>query len=205
MVINRPSTTINPRSGSGRIIWSKNLDTRRIDAKDADKRLIDAWEKAHGSLCYGTMTMKRTRPPEPAAMLPKGLPWARTPKPKSPKTTPDELLLTLTLKDFKDLAKVQSDSNKDLFIGPTKRPMLKDILKNVAKKHGLPIRDMTLPSRHKRLIEPRRECYYEMRRQTGCSLEKIAVFMKRDHTTICHSIRMHTRKHNLPRLLGGLA
>ena len=204
LVLNRPSTNINPRSGPGRIIWRHGPDETVNAIMDADQRFIDAWEKHHGSLRYGAMAMKQTRPPEPMAMKPKGLPWARTPKPKPkpklpPKITPDEFL-----KSYNALVQAQLTTThiSDWFAASTEPPMLKEILRAVANKHGLLVNVIISESRQKHLIAPRYECFYEMHRLTKASLTQIGRAMNRDQSTVNYGIARHAERNNLPRLDG---
>jgi len=59
----------------------------------------------------------------------------------------------------------------------------------IADKHGYNVEDILGPCRHKHLVIVRRECV-AMLRAKGYSTTEIGRIMKRDHSTIVHSLQV---------------
>lgn len=70
----------------------------------------------------------------------------------------------------------------------------------ICKKYRLTIDELRSTARRKDIVRARHECFYLMRYevpwigQQGMSLHAIARQFGRDHTTILHGIRQHTRR-----------
>jgi hypothetical protein len=84
-------------------------------------------------------------------------------------------------------------------IVPPKEPVLltpvQQILKEVAEKHGVTVKDIKGKCRKLKCIRPRHEAAYRIRMEQGFSLPQIGrVLGFRDHTTILHGIRRYAKK-----------
>lgn len=66
------------------------------------------------------------------------------------------------------------------------------ILRAVAIAHGLTVRDLTGPRRHKNLVRARHHAMWEIKQNTGLSLPQIGRLLGgRDHTTVIHGLRQY--------------
>jgi chromosomal replication initiator protein len=65
-----------------------------------------------------------------------------------------------------------------------------DIIREVAKDHGLTVPELLGPSRRRKYAWPRQEAMLRMREETELSYPQIARLLRRkDHTTIWHGER----------------
>lgn len=72
---------------------------------------------------------------------------------------------------------------------PTKS--VRQIVAEVAERHGITINLMFSHSRQEKLSLARHEAMYEAYREAGATLPQIALVMRRDHTSVLHGIRQH--------------
>lgn len=63
------------------------------------------------------------------------------------------------------------------------------ILKEVAKKHEISIKDMLGPRKIHRYVRARREAMRRLRKEKKMSLVEIAQIMKKDHKTVLTGIK----------------
>lgn len=69
------------------------------------------------------------------------------------------------------------------------------IARSVAKAHGVSFSDMISQRREKHLVRARQHAMWEMKRHTSLSYPQIAhILGRRDHTTVLHGIRRHTKR-----------
>ncbi len=74
--------------------------------------------------------------------------------------------------------------------GKPRRIWLKDIIRLVAARFNINVRDLKSHRRHASIIRPRQIAMYLARQLTSLSFPQIAMaFDKRDHTTVLHSVR----------------
>lgn len=82
----------------------------------------------------------------------------------------------------------------------TARPIpdlsIREIIAQVAAKHGLTPRDIISDRRTKAVIPARQEAMF-LATKTMASLPTIAAQFRRDRTTICHAARAYARRHGL--------
>jgi len=70
----------------------------------------------------------------------------------------------------------------------------KEIVSVVASKHGVTEPEIYSARRYKRIVHARQEIMYEIAKRKGWSLPRIGSFLGgRDHTTVLHGIRRHSR------------
>ena len=82
----------------------------------------------------------------------------------------------------------------DLIDPFTKRKSARQIVAEVALKHGLKMSDLTGPYRHKSIVKARHEAMWRVRDETNLSYPQIGrVLGNRDHTTVLHGVRKHGR------------
>ena len=75
------------------------------------------------------------------------------------------------------------------------RELVKQILKEVAEKHGVTVKDIKSKCRKLCCIRPRHEAAYRIRMEQGLSFPQIGrVLGFRDHTTILHGIKRYAKK-----------
>lgn len=78
-------------------------------------------------------------------------------------------------------------------------PRLKDIMEEVAEKHGIGVLDVKSKRRSSHLVKARQEFFYRARMETMQSLPAIAAFCGgRDHTTALHGVKKHALVNNKP-------
>lgn len=81
--------------------------------------------------------------------------------------------------------------------GPTRS--IAEIIRDVAKKHGLTATDIACAGTAKALVRARQEAMFVCASETELSLPAIGRRMgNRDHSTIIHGIRQHAKRHGLP-------
>ena len=68
---------------------------------------------------------------------------------------------------------------------------MKEIVKEVAEKHGLKADTLMAPSRRKNIISARHEAFYRMRYELKMAFPRIAAYFMMDHTTVLHGVRKH--------------
>lgn len=74
-------------------------------------------------------------------------------------------------------------------------PTSAQIIADVARKHGVTVKDLKGPYREKELIKPRFEAYARLRRETSMSLPQIARAMNRAcHNVVLRGIRKHEQR-----------
>lgn len=79
------------------------------------------------------------------------------------------------------------------------RPRMRDILKDVAKRHGFNKRDLIGARQTRDVCAARQEFCYLARTQADKSYPQIGRFLgNRDHTTIIHAVRQHAKRWGLP-------
>lgn len=77
-------------------------------------------------------------------------------------------------------------------------PLLREILHDVAKKHGITVGEMCGPDRFKRPVAARKEYCYRAMRETDKSGEQIARMISRDRTTVLWSVQSYCKVNNKP-------
>lgn len=78
---------------------------------------------------------------------------------------------------------------------PRRREFLPGILKEVAFRHDLDVRDITGPSRRRAIVRARQEAMWEARQRTPLSLPEIGRRLGgRDHSTVLHGVRKHAER-----------
>lgn len=78
---------------------------------------------------------------------------------------------------------------------PPRRPLLRDIMREVAARHGLTVAQMLSKRRTRPLVHARHEVMWEARRRTALSYPHIAELMGfKDHTSIIHGERAHAKR-----------
>lgn len=78
----------------------------------------------------------------------------------------------------------------DITIHPS---MSGQIIAEVARKHGLGVKDLTGPHRASNVVLARNEAVWRMRTETKLSFPQIGLKFGRDHTTMLHSYRQHAK------------
>lgn len=71
---------------------------------------------------------------------------------------------------------------------------MKEIVAQVAMKHGVTRRDIHSHRRSVPLIKARHEAMWRARQETKFSLPAIGRFFDRDHTTVFHAVRKHEER-----------
>jgi chromosomal replication initiator protein len=71
---------------------------------------------------------------------------------------------------------------------------MKQIAREVAAKHGVPMVDLKSARRDRPTVLARQEAIYRMRTETLRSLPEIGRFFNRDHTTALHAVRVHSKR-----------
>lgn len=93
----------------------------------------------------------------------------------------------------RDYLCVQRDEMFDEVNEPRRR--WRDILNEVAEKHGLQVSAIKSHTRQKSLIAARFEAYYRIRKETNLSLPEIGMRMGGfDHASVLHGIRKHEER-----------
>ena len=64
-------------------------------------------------------------------------------------------------------------------------------LHEVARKHGVHVRDIRSTNRTKYVVAARNELAHRLVRELGWSLPRTGEFIGRDHSTILHAVRQH--------------
>ena len=83
---------------------------------------------------------------------------------------------------------------RDAFAG-SPRIFIRDIAIEVAKRHGLTVKDLQSVRRHKDYVTARHEAFYFARELTDASLPAIGRFFgDRDHTTVLWGIKKHKER-----------
>lgn len=82
---------------------------------------------------------------------------------------------------------------------PPRKKMAREIIQNMARKHGLSIEAILSHRRQKHIVAARHEAIYLISEETDMSLPQIGRIMgDRDHTTILHAIRKWRATHPEP-------
>lgn len=71
------------------------------------------------------------------------------------------------------------------------RPLIHEIISEVAKKHGVTPVAITSDRRNAKLVAARYEAMWRARNETTYSLPRIGMAFRRDHTTVLHGIAKH--------------
>lgn len=74
------------------------------------------------------------------------------------------------------------------------RVTMRDIVDQVAKKHGFYFKDVMYPCRRKKYVAARYESFYRMRNELDMSFPRIAAFFNMDHTSVLHGVRQHEKR-----------
>lgn len=75
----------------------------------------------------------------------------------------------------------------------------RQIIHEVAAKHGVGVLDICSPCRTARFVKPRQEACYRIYTETTLSMPQVGRLLGgRDHTTVLHGIRAHAAAHGLP-------
>jgi len=74
------------------------------------------------------------------------------------------------------------------------RPNSRSIIKEVAQKHDLMMRDILSKSRKRHIAWPRHEAFDRLRKETKMSLPAIARIWDMDHTSILYGIWAHRQR-----------
>jgi len=70
------------------------------------------------------------------------------------------------------------------------------ILEDVARTHGISVKELKSPSRYRNIAWPRQEAMWRLKRETTLSLPAIGRLLNRDHTTVLHGVLAHQRRLN---------
>ncbi len=80
---------------------------------------------------------------------------------------------------------------------------MKEIVAEVAAKHGLSADDLLGPLRTVVFVRPRHEAIYRIAvERPDLSYPQIGKYFGRDHTTALHAVKQHARRNHLPPLTG---
>ena len=71
---------------------------------------------------------------------------------------------------------------------------MRDILKEVADKHGFETSVLMVSSRRLKVVAARHEAFYRMREELKMSYPRIAAFFGMDHTSVLHGVSKHAAK-----------
>ena len=74
------------------------------------------------------------------------------------------------------------------------RPNARAIIKDVANKHDLMVKDILRKDRHRRVAWPRHEAFERLYRETQMSLPAIANIFDMDHTSVLYGIWAHRKR-----------
>jgi hypothetical protein len=66
-----------------------------------------------------------------------------------------------------------------------------NMLRLVAKKHGLDPDDIQGPNRNRKLVAARKELWWTIRKELNYSFPRIAKLANRDHSTIIHAVQSY--------------
>jgi chromosomal replication initiator protein len=79
---------------------------------------------------------------------------------------------------------------------PRRRPItMREIIREVAQKHGVLVADILSDRRHKPVVVARHEAMWRCKNETSFSLPQIGrAIGNRDHTTVMHGIKMHEQR-----------
>lgn len=72
------------------------------------------------------------------------------------------------------------------------------ILNEIAIEHGQSVDDIRGARRHRQLVRARQHAAYRLRTETEMSFTQIGRVLRRDHTTIIHSVGMYAAENGLP-------
>lgn len=93
------------------------------------------------------------------------------------------------------VAKVQAALDQGERYG---NPTCAEIIRSVARKHGLTYDDLRSAARFNSLVWPRREAMYRCAVETLSSITAIGNALRRDHSTVIHGVRAYCRAKGLP-------
>ena len=93
--------------------------------------------------------------------------------------------------------KAMEQDRKVKEIAQSIKPMVIDVLREIAFKYQVSPDDVRGRSRMKEFVAPRQEFCWVMNKKHGWSLPQIGRFLGRDHTTVLHGVRTHAEKHGL--------
>lgn len=71
---------------------------------------------------------------------------------------------------------------------------MRQIVIEVATKHGFTVNEMVSHRRARPLVIARHEAMWRCFKETPCSLPQIGRLFDRDHTTVLHAIRKHEQR-----------
>jgi len=74
------------------------------------------------------------------------------------------------------------------------RPTARVIIKDVANKHDLMVKDILSKDRHRRIAWPKHEVFERLYRETKMSLPAIARIFDMDHTSVLYGIWAHRKR-----------
>jgi hypothetical protein len=77
-------------------------------------------------------------------------------------------------------------------------PVSKRVIRVICERYRVTEEALHQPCRAAKIAMIRHEVSYLLRAMTRLTLPQIAALMSRDHTTICHGIQQHMKRHNLP-------
>jgi chromosomal replication initiation ATPase DnaA len=78
----------------------------------------------------------------------------------------------------------------------SRRPLIHEIISEVAKQHGVTPVAITSDRRNAKLVAARHEAMWRARNETTHSLPRIAQSFRRDHTTVMHGVARHEARRN---------
>lgn len=68
------------------------------------------------------------------------------------------------------------------------------IAAEVSERYNLSVKEMTSPSRSRRVVMARNEAFWRIREETTLSFPQIGMKFGRDHTTVLHGYRQHAKR-----------
>ena len=83
----------------------------------------------------------------------------------------------------------------DSIVLPTSRAKARQIVREVAEKHGFTVEEIVSMRRNQRLCDARNETYYRLKTETTWSYPRIGQFLgDRDHSTTIHGAKKHKKR-----------
>ena len=83
----------------------------------------------------------------------------------------------------------------DSIVLPTSRAKARQIVREVAEKHGFTFEEIVSMRRNQPLCDARNETYYRLRHETTWAFPRIGQFLgDRDHTTVMSGARKHAKR-----------
>lgn len=77
---------------------------------------------------------------------------------------------------------------------PVAKRMVDEIVRDVAKKYGVPVRGVWSDTRIRPLARARQEAYWRLQNELGLGYTRIGRLLNRDHTTVLYGIAAHQKR-----------